>query len=533
MLEEYHRLLPVKKDQVLITAMLGVIAKSSKPNSISVHTLKAPPQKFGLKEANRNQLSWYANGLVNEWRIDNNNAIPQAKTLQALLNVHAKQSAVGPLLDTFRLLNHYYPKDELRKTYGILIDACAQRQPKPHIRLMEKAFNVAVNQKKIHLSHYIFGSMFAGYARAGKIELMTEMLETMESKYEVRPNAILYSHIIDAFGKAGRVDEMMMWFAKLRKAKLEQPDHIVYNTMITAFGKAGKLDHMIDIYYALIEGLENGSIQHNSLSELNQQQLKRMRSWRRPKSDKFLTISNDPAAAKNEMITTYKTMLEAFVNQGEFGRVVWVYDEMTKRGIPHDSVATFFLSPNLICFLFIQVMLRISSFNRAVRVSNRRYGHSTVGKRPVLTETVQVIKGESGDFTSKLVSKVDLFPGQVLASLEAMTPTDVKRYSTVQTGPDSHVELNSDLLYMNHSCDPNVVLDTDFGVVAAAREIKKGDAITFFYPSTEWDMDQPFQCWCGSPKCLKHVRGAKHIDSKTLNQFALSRHIREMKKAQV
>ncbi|KAJ3028022.1 UNVERIFIED_CONTAM: hypothetical protein HDU68_002605 [Siphonaria sp. JEL0065] len=147
-----------------------------------------------------------------------------------------------------------------------------------------------------------------------------------------------------------------------------------------------------------------------------------------------------------------------------------------------------------------------------------------------LANTVQVIPGTEGDFTSRLVSKVELKPGQVLASLEAMTSAPEKRYSTVQVGPNSHVELNSDLLYMNHSCDPNVVLDVDHKVVAAAKPILPGDAITFFYPSTEWEMNQPFECWCGSPKCLKHVKGAKFMTTQELDQFAMSRHIREMVK---
>ncbi|KAJ3068373.1 hypothetical protein HDU98_008443 [Podochytrium sp. JEL0797] len=145
-----------------------------------------------------------------------------------------------------------------------------------------------------------------------------------------------------------------------------------------------------------------------------------------------------------------------------------------------------------------------------------------------MSDCVQVITGTSGDFTSRLVSKVSFKPGQIVASMASATPTNLKKYSSVQTGPDSHVELNSDLLYMNHSCDPNVVLDVEHNVVAAAREISPGEGITFFYPSTEWEMDQSFPCWCGSPKCLKHIKGAKFVDGKTLEQFAISKHIKKM-----
>ncbi|KAJ3345809.1 hypothetical protein HDU83_003700 [Entophlyctis luteolus] len=169
------------------------------------------------------------------------------------------------------------------------------------------------------------------------------------------------------------------------------------------------------------------------------------------------------------------------------------------------------------------------------------------------SSNMRVVKGESGEYTSKLVSTVSLKPGQVFASAHAMAPVAAKRYSTVQTGADCHAELNSDLLYMNHSCDPNVVLDVEHKIVAAAKDIRPGDAITFFYPSTEWEMDQPFECWCGAPnvrlgfcyyvilllllaadhvscvaQCLKEVKGAKFLDAKTLDKFAISKHIRRM-----
>lgn len=83
-----------------------------------------------------------------------------------------------------------------------------------------------------------------------------------------------------------------------------------------------------------------------------------------------------------------------------------------------------------------------------------------------------------------------------------------KAYSTVQVGPgqEDHIELNSSLLYTNHSCRPNVAFqvltpgeptnENDWKVVAL-REIRKGETLSFFYPSTEWEMDRPFDCRCG------------------------------------
>ncbi|KAL1935637.1 hypothetical protein VTP01DRAFT_4777 [Rhizomucor pusillus] len=135
--------------------------------------------------------------------------------------------------------------------------------------------------------------------------------------------------------------------------------------------------------------------------------------------------------------------------------------------------------------------------------------------------------GTPEQFRSKLVAERDFAKGSVIADLAGLTPGP-KRYSSVQVSPTEHVELNSDLLYMNHSCDPSALMDVDRRAVVAAKDIKAGDELTFFYPSTEWDMAQPFSCWCGSSQCIKTVQGARHLPTETLNKFVLSKHIKDL-----
>lgn len=98
-----------------------------------------------------------------------------------------------------------------------------------------------------------------------------------------------------------------------------------------------------------------------------------------------------------------------------------------------------------------------------------------------------VRQGPPDQFRSKLVAERDFANDQVIARLEGLTPGP-KRYSSVQVSATEHVELNSDLVYMNHSCDPSTHMDVDRMVVVAIKDIKAGDELTFFYPSTEWDM---------------------------------------------
>ena len=70
---------------------------------------------------------------------------------------------------------------------------------------------------------------------------------------------------------------------------------------------------------------------------------------------------------------------------------------------------------------------------------------------------------------------------------------------------DRHVELNSDLVYLNHSCDPTVLIDAENFKVLAAKDLKQGTELAFFYPSTEWEMAQPFECWCGASQVRQLV----------------------------
>jgi hypothetical protein len=98
---------------------------------------------------------------------------------------------------------------------------------------------------------------------------------------------------------------------------------------------------------------------------------------------------------------------------------------------------------------------------------------------------------------------------------------------TVQVGRHRHVEVK-ELSSMNHSCDPNVILDTTRMLAFATRAIAAGEELTFFYPSTEWEMSAPFICLCGAQSCIHVVAGARFLPLSTLEQHFLNRHIREL-----
>ena len=119
-------------------------------------------------------------------------------------------------------------------------------------------------------------------------------------------------------------------------------------------------------------------------------------------------------------------------------------------------------------------------------------------------------------------------PGDLVAEFYAGAVLKEPTYLTVQIGLTEHIMLQPEhLQYINHSCDPNVFFDTAQMKIIALRDVLEGDEMTFFYPSTEWDMAQPFTCYCGCRNCLGEISGAAHINPELLNTYTLTRFIQQ------
>ena len=149
---------------------------------------------------------------------------------------------------------------------------------------------------------------------------------------------------------------------------------------------------------------------------------------------------------------------------------------------------------------------------------------------PTHPDRVQVVRSSKA-FASGAVSLIDLPAGALFAPITTATPGP-KRWTSVQSGRDSHIELNSDLVFCNHSCNPSLNFDMHKMEVRVVdeRPLKKGDALTFFYPSTEWDMDQKFTCTCGAGEgvCNGLISGAKDMSRDRLSRYWLNPHIEEL-----
>ena len=121
--------------------------------------------------------------------------------------------------------------------------------------------------------------------------------------------------------------------------------------------------------------------------------------------------------------------------------------------------------------------------------------------------------------------------GDIVSLFAAGTVQTTPDYLTIQTGINKHITLQPEFLqYTNHSCNPNCFFDTTIFEFVAVKDIAVGDELTFFYPSSEWDMTQQFTCTCGSKNCLQIIKGAAYLSKEVLSKYKLTDFIQSMLK---
>jgi len=127
-----------------------------------------------------------------------------------------------------------------------------------------------------------------------------------------------------------------------------------------------------------------------------------------------------------------------------------------------------------------------------------------------------------------LYSKKAFRKNEVIIKFLAKSVQSTPTYLTVQISEHKHIELLPECLECtNHSCDPNCFFDTTRMEFMAIKEIAENEEFTFFYPSAEWDMDQPFQCRCGTEHCLGIIQGAKYLSGSNLQEYRFTDFIKQ------
>ncbi len=114
--------------------------------------------------------------------------------------------------------------------------------------------------------------------------------------------------------------------------------------------------------------------------------------------------------------------------------------------------------------------------------------------------------------THAVFAKTNIGINQLISRLSWSGILPEPNFLTIQIAEGRHIRmLPSYLECINHSCDPNVFFDTANKRVICIKPITKGEELSFFYPSAEWDMAQPFNCHCGTGNCISYIRGAIYL----------------------
>ena len=139
------------------------------------------------------------------------------------------------------------------------------------------------------------------------------------------------------------------------------------------------------------------------------------------------------------------------------------------------------------------------------------------------------IREDEASLAKAFFSLKDFSPDDVISAFIGAAILKEPTYLTVQVGEDEHIHLSPEFLqYINHSCEPNVLFNTDTMQLECLHDIKAGDELCFFYPATEWNMAQPFECLCGTASCIKQIQGAKHVSKELIKNYKLTAFIQSM-----
>ena len=80
---------------------------------------------------------------------------------------------------------------------------------------------------------------------------------------------------------------------------------------------------------------------------------------------------------------------------------------------------------------------------------------------------------------------------------------DHPEQTSIQIGPNKHVDVDAPAKFINHSCKPNTKIDGE--QIVAIQKIHPGEEIFFDYQSSEYELAASFIC----RECGQWVKGMK------------------------
>ena len=100
----------------------------------------------------------------------------------------------------------------------------------------------------------------------------------------------------------------------------------------------------------------------------------------------------------------------------------------------------------------------------------------------------------------------------------ALSPAEIQIADDLFIAPSNAEEISGDMVYSNHSCDPNVAIQGQIAFVAM-RDIAAGEELTHDWATTD-DAEYQMQCRCGSSRCRKIITGKDWMKPELQSRYA-------------
>ncbi|KAI7755421.1 hypothetical protein M8C21_027728, partial [Ambrosia artemisiifolia] len=215
---------------------------------------------------------------------------PTAQTYTALLAAYCRSNLID---EAFKLL------EEMKKlplcqpdvyTFSILIKACVDAS---RFDLVESLYQ-QMAERSITPNTVTQNTVLAGYGKAGKFDLMENVLLGMLDSTSSKPDVWTMNTILSLFGNMGQVETMERWYEKFRNFGIE-PETRTFNILIGAYGKKKMYDKMSTVM-----------------------------EYMRKLSFPWTT-------------STYNNVIEAFSDVGDAKNMEYTFDQMRAEGMKADT----------------------------------------------------------------------------------------------------------------------------------------------------------------------------------------------------
>lgn len=138
------------------------------------------------------------------------------------------------------------------------------------------------------------------------------------------------------------------------------------------------------------------------------------------------------------------------------------------------------------------------------------------------------VQQKSSDYRITIITEA-VAEGTVLSHFDYENERDFPDIYSIQVSATTHAQFVPEFLkYINHSCSPNVFFDVEQKQLIALRDLQAGEELGFFYPSTEWHMDAPFDCHCESNECVGRIGGASLLTPEQKDKYRFTSFIDEL-----